>query len=338
MLKQYNEIDVNQTEQTQKLKKYELIQECKIKQNQWCGAIAISSDNHIVIIGCKNKLRIYQFQQQMLKLLQTYKSHTLDVNTINFFKKPSQMITGSEDKQIILWSLINGNSKKYINKQKGKDGQILSLILNEKEEQIISGSSIIQIWKLQNGWSCIQTITDHKDFVWALNINENGNQLLSSGYDKLVIIYKLIKDNSQNSKWILIQKIEGDGFRLCWINDSLFTFQFYCKEYLSLYQKYETNQIFRKTKNIYINNNSTQCYGFFPQNFIKKKNILVNKNGRNVNILSKQENDNFILDQSIQFNDYQIQGCLSDDGEFLITWDGGKKGSFEIQIRKYQEL
>ncbi|CAD8093512.1 unnamed protein product [Paramecium sonneborni] len=336
MIKQYN--DENQTQQTKKSNKYELIYGCTIKQYQWCGAISFSSDNERVVIGCKNKLKIYQFSSQMLKLLQTYNCHTLDVNTINIFKKPNNMISGSEDKQMILWSLINGNSKKYINKQKGKDSQILSVILNEREDQIISGSSNIKIWKLQNGWSCLQTISDHKDFVWALCINQNGNQLLSTGYDKLLIIFQLIKDINQNKKWIQIQKIEGDGFRLCWINDQLFTFQKYCKEQLSLYQKYNSSQNFRKIKNIYINNNSTQCYGFFPQKYIKEKNILVNKNGRTVNILSKQENEDFILDQAIQFNDYYIQGNLSDDGEYLITWEGGKKGSFEIQIRKYQVI
>ncbi|CAD8129948.1 unnamed protein product [Paramecium sonneborni] len=313
MLKQY--INVNTTQQPKKSSKYELIYRFAMKQYQWCGAIGICSDNHIVVVGCKNQLKICQFSQQILKLHQTYKSHTLDVITINFFRKPSNMISGSEDKQMILWTLINGNSKKYLNKQKGKDSQILS-----------------------NGWSCIQTMNDHKDFVWALSINENGNQLLSSGYDKLIIIFQFIKDNNQNKKWVQIQKFEGDGFRLCWVNDSLFTFQKYCKEYLSLYQKYNASQIFRKIKNIYIKNNSTSCYGFFPQKYVKEKNTLVNKNGKTVNILSKQENEDFILDQSIQFNDYYIQGCLSDDGEYLITWDGGKQGSFEIQIRKYSEI
>ncbi|CAD8167792.1 unnamed protein product [Paramecium octaurelia] len=337
MIKQQNETEVTQTQQIKMPNRYELIDQFKIKLHQRCGAIAISSDNNLVVIGCKSKLRIYQFQQQMLKLLQTLYSHTLDVNTLNFFQNLSNMVSGSEDKQIILWPLINGNSNKYINKYKGKNSQILCVVLNEREDQLISGSNIIQIWKLQNGWSCIQTISEHKDFVWALSINEYGNQLLSSGYDKLLLIFKLKKDSSLNIQWVLIQKMEGDGIRLCWINNSLFTFQPYCKEQLILFQKYNTSQLFRKIKSIQVKKDSTLCCGFFQQKYIKEKNILVNKNGRIVNILSKLENDDFILKQSIQFNDYQIQGCLSNDAKYLITWDGGKNGSFEIQIRRYQE-
>ncbi|CAD8167790.1 unnamed protein product [Paramecium octaurelia] len=141
MIKQQNETEVTQTQQIKMPNRYELIDQFKIKLHQRCGAIAISSDNNLVVIGCKSKLRIYQFQQQMLKLLQTLYSHTLDVNTLNFFQNLSNMVSGSEDKQIILWPLINGNSNKYINKYKGKNSQILCVVLNEREDQLISGTS-----------------------------------------------------------------------------------------------------------------------------------------------------------------------------------------------------
>lgn len=49
--------------------------------------------------------------------------------------------------------------------------------------------------------------------------------------------------------------------------------------------------------------------------------MLVSKNGSNLNFISINANSECILEFSIEFNCPKLYGTLSNDGEFLITWD-----------------
>ncbi|CAD8145706.1 unnamed protein product [Paramecium pentaurelia] len=90
---------------------------------------------------------------------------------------------------------------------------------------------------------------------------------------------------------------------------------------------------FTKTKHITLNEGN-DSYELFHQQFIRQKQLIVNKHCNYVNLIRKTQKGEFKVEQSIQFNTQRLYGQMSDDGEYLITWD---YQSNEIQIRKYKE-
>ncbi|CAD8204004.1 unnamed protein product [Paramecium pentaurelia] len=206
--------------------------------------------------------------------------------------------------------------------------------MNNYDDIIISSSDdyTIKFWILQNEWICSQTITDHKHCVYQLNMNEQQNKVISSGWDQLILI---IEYSEYNKKWMVRQKIKVDcqGLRLCFINDNLFTFQPKKGNLMHVYEMNIVSKEFTKTKNINVNQGD-DGYVLFPQQYIKSKYLLVSKNYQTVNLIRKLENDEFKVEQSIQYGSYGLFGQMSDDGEYLITWDYSSK---KIQIRKQTE-
>ncbi|CAD8069673.1 unnamed protein product [Paramecium sonneborni] len=311
---------------------YNLIQNKPIKQNEWCYAIAFNQDNSTILVGSNKQIKVFEFKQEQLKQTQLLSEHSNEICTLNFMKQSNQFISGSYE--IIIWSINEKNQ--WICKQKlnGHISFIRCLILNNDEDLIISCSfdKTIKFWIKQNGWICSQTITDHINSVYGLSMNDSQNKLISCGSDNLILI---IEYSSQDKKWSIIQKIkvENYGIRICFINDNIFTFQPYSKEQMHIYELNNTNKQYSKTKDLIVKCGSDGAC-LFPQQYIKQKCLLVNKNGQNINLIKRKENGDFITQQSIDFGTSSLFGIMSDNGEYLITWDDISK---EIQIRKYQE-
>ncbi|CAK81134.1 unnamed protein product, partial (macronuclear) [Paramecium tetraurelia] len=216
----------------------------------------------------------------------------------------------------------------------GHSSAIFCVLLNNTDDMIISGSydKKIKFWMKQNQWLCQQTISDHSETIYSLSLNEQQNKLISCSKDsQIFIISKLDK------LWSVTQKIKVDqyGQRLCFINDNLFAFQPFCKEELYIYEMDTNSKQFRKFKEYKVKCSFERCCCLFQQQYLKSKSLLVNKNGNFVNVMRIKDNGDFVTQQSIEFNSIIIYGQLSEDGEYLITYDEGSK---EIQIRKYQEF
>ncbi|CAD8125618.1 unnamed protein product [Paramecium sonneborni] len=316
---------------------FEIINENTIKQNDLCYAFDFNNDQSIVLAGCANNIQIFQHYQGQLNQIQLLKEHKDRVLTLNFMKKTNNFVSGSRDNSIIIWQVIRyqqWNSQQILN---GHSDWIFCLLLNNTDDLIISGSRDKTIkfqMKQNNKWLCSQTITDHTDWVYSLSLNEQQNKLISCSQDKQILI---IEQSNLNKQWSVKQKIQVDefGIRLCFINDNEFTFQPYTQEQMHIYELDTINKQYRKTKQIAVQCGSIDCDCLFPQQYLKSKCLLINKNGKNINIIQKKQNGDFIVLQSIQFDSYYIYGELSGDGEYLITWDGNSK---TIQIRENKKL
>ncbi|CAD8214861.1 unnamed protein product [Paramecium octaurelia] len=315
---------------------FDLINQNSITQNQLCFAIAFNKDYSIVAAGCQKDIQVFQLIQGELNYIQLLSEHTNNVNTLNFMKSTNNFVSGSDDHSIIIWLNIERNWWICQQKLYGHENFILCLLLNNKDDLIISGSydKTIRFWRKQDIWLCQQKISDHNNQVYSLSLNEQQNKLISCSHDSQILVME--KENL-NNKWSVTQKIQVDqfGIRLCFINDNQFTFTPYCKEQLYIYEKEENTKSYRKTKEFSVKCGSNEDCCFFPQQYIQSKQILMNKNAKNINLLKKKENGDFIVQLSIEFGTCGIFGQLSDDGEYLITWDYGSK---EIQIRKCREL
>ncbi|CAD8085715.1 unnamed protein product [Paramecium primaurelia] len=315
---------------------YNLLQSKSIKQSENCQAIAINKDNSIVLAGCNKLIKVFKFQQEILKQTQLLNEHTGDVTTLNFMQKQNQFVSGSQYGQIIIWSM-NENIQWVCQQKLNAHSQYINcLVISNNEQFIISGSNdkTIKFWYQQcQQFLCQQTILDHTQNVEGLSLNDLQNRLISCGYDNLILIIERL---SQDQKWNVVQRIQVQQFgrRICFIGDNVFTFQPTLKQHMHVYEMNSTNKQYSKTKEIDVKSGYNGCDYWFPQQFIKKKSLVVNKNGQNVNLIRKNQNGDFITQQSIDFGHNNIYGQMSEDGEYLMTWDEKSK---EIQIRKYYQ-
>ncbi|CAD8163739.1 unnamed protein product [Paramecium octaurelia] len=314
---------------------YQLIQQYSISKRKYCCAIAINQDCSILLAGCGNQIKVFDFNQGIIKINQILQEHKDRVFTLNFMKKSCSFISGACDNTIIIWQQSQNNQ--WISQQilNGHTSYIFCLILNNNEDLIVSGSwdNTIKFWVKNNQWSCHQTIEDHTSDVYGVSFNQQQNRIVSCGSDNLILIMEL---QGEHKEWIIIQKIsvEQYGYRVCFIDNNMFALSIYDKEQISIFEMNSVNRQFTKTRDIHVKCESDgNC--LFPSQYIMSKSLLFSKNGQCVNVIKKTLNGEFVTEQSIQFYTPSIFGVINDDGEYLITWDAN---SNQIQIRRYQEF
>ncbi|CAD8179765.1 unnamed protein product [Paramecium pentaurelia] len=330
--------------------KYNTIINQKIEQ--FSHSIAINQNNSLLLVSNSTKIEMFVILEEKLKKIQQIICHKRKVVSLNFFRTNRLFITGSFDSYIILWSTIMMSKPKYIQKLLGHNSTIQCIIKRLPNEDLIISCSTdytikfwIQLPKNNQQWICSQTVSVHQNIVWGISINQQGNQVISSGEDHLILV---IEQNQQTQNWFIKQMIQVDqsGFSLCYINKNAFIFQPESSENLIVYTLNE-NQEFMKFKNFKVFGQGYCCYPYFPSIYNNQKQLLINKNGNYLNIMKVQEENqdtkynyteaeySLKIIQVINYENYYIFGTLSDDGQYLITWD---KISREIQFRKYQEI
>ncbi|CAK68565.1 unnamed protein product (macronuclear) [Paramecium tetraurelia] len=304
-----------------------------IEQKESCFSIALNKDCSYIALGCEDLIKIYEYKKANLKQIQVLYNHQNIVTTITFMKKSNQFISGDAGGSIFIWSHDQENEWYQTQKIKAHNYNIYCLILNNNEDLFISGSGdqTIKFWVKQNEWICQQIIKDHEQSVDQLSLNDEENKVLACGCDIFLIEY-----SKQQKKWIVGQNIktEFQAYSICFINNYQFTYRPIYGNLMYIYEMSNINQQFTKTKVITFNKvGGTNC-GIFQQQFNKNKQILMCNHWDNVNLIRKTENNQFKVEQTIQFDSSRLFGQMSDDGKYLITWDST---SNELQIRKYKE-
>ncbi|CAD8061926.1 unnamed protein product [Paramecium sonneborni] len=327
---------------------FELIRESSIKQKEYCSAVAIDKNNQLVLATADKAIKVFSFKMERLKQIQQLNMNKMDVTTLNWFLNKSQFINGSIDSTIRISSTNVISSAKYFQQLKGHQSWITNIIIHPKNQDVIissSNDSSIRVWQNIENWQCCQIIQDYQKDIKGLSINQEGDQLCSCSGDQQILILKPI-NNKNYFKWQVNQIIMVDqsGYRICSINDKVFTFQQDSNNYLHIYTK-DQNGLFSKTGQIKVAGGEQSCDYLFPSVYHSSKQLLINKNGYTINLIrifnkndsNDQINIDFILEQIIDFGDQSyghIWGTLSQDQKYLITWDCD---SSEIQIRKYTE-
>ncbi|CAK85065.1 unnamed protein product, partial (macronuclear) [Paramecium tetraurelia] len=173
-VQQQQSLIISQQQSNLKPFTYQIIKEHSIKQREYCGAIAFNKDSSIVASGCENQIKIYEFKQGILKLIQVLNQHNSAVSTLNFMKKSNQFISGDRSGSILIWSSNNNTQWNCSQTIQGHNSWVSCLILNINEDIFISSSydKTIKFWVKQNEWICQQTITDHTHYVKQISLNE----------------------------------------------------------------------------------------------------------------------------------------------------------------------
>ncbi|CAD8067336.1 unnamed protein product [Paramecium sonneborni] len=320
---------------------YELIQNSFINSKLRCCSFAFNDDSSIIVNGLENGvIIIYEFINEVIKKKDEVKNHKDAVYCLQFMKKVNQFISGGQDAIINIWSIDPQN--KWYNSLKidGQSSSILSLIIDNSNNTILTGNrkSQINVFKVFNemkDWQCIQTLIEHKVDVdiLSLSLNPKQNLLISCAEEDNYI--KLYQKNNQI--WSLFQniKVQQWGYRLCFIDNSRFTFQSFQSTYLNIYENNLLNNLFTKTNDVQIQQNYSFDDILFPWQFIQSKSILMCKSGQYINLFTILPNKEIKLIQTINFLNEQLYGAFNENGEYLLTW---AVNSEQIQIRKYKEF
>ncbi|CAD8198415.1 unnamed protein product [Paramecium octaurelia] len=319
---------------------YELLPHINIQQ-QTCWAVSINSDDKLLLTGAESNINIMQFKGGAIKKIQTIQKHKSWITTLNFFKQMPLFISGSSSVKI--WSQNILSNPKFLLKLWDHSQNIQCLALrNSNPSVIITGSKDcnIKFWcQKENQWFCQQTIREHSNIVTGLSLNQEGNSLISCGDDNQILIIKSIDDQ----RWNVVQKIQAHGVRLSFISKETFAFQPWQSDKLELYTYEPQVGYYKKNKELAISGCKQFCTHLFPCSFITSKQILLSKNGYNLNLIKLNTSSSILhgkLEQAIEFNYPNnwlgtIFGTMSENGDFLITWDSQSK---QIQIRKYKEI
>ncbi|CAD8075027.1 unnamed protein product [Paramecium sonneborni] len=313
--------------------KYELIN--SVLELQGAFAFSFSQQSQFLVGGYNSGIiKIFEFDKGQIKLIQEIQETKTPICCVSFMNQSTQFISRGDPYTIILWQQDSKNG--WICKQKlqGHSSFINCLRINQEDDLIISGSNdkSIKLWRIKNEqWQCSQTINCNQNKIISLSINDSSNQIISCGSENQIIIIQQQCD----LEWKIIQIIQlnNSGFRLSYINDDIFVFQGNSKEKMNVYERDLQNKQFKLTKEVNVKN-SNNCQYYFPQQFIKQKSILVNKNGRFINLLRVNSNGDFINEQVLEFDHEFIFGSMTEDGEYLIIYDDQQK---KVQIRKYQD-
>ncbi|CAD8209488.1 unnamed protein product [Paramecium pentaurelia] len=308
----------------------------------YCFALAINKTNNILVAGQQNNIKVLQFKNG-LKLLNIILKHQKQVVTLNTFQNRSHFISGSNDSSIIIWSFNMIANPKNLTKLRGHQDWITCLVIHPKNQNlIISGSydKKIKFWQQSSYF-----LTQSKQYILqifldllieGLSINKEGNKLITCGADYLILILEELENQWQIKQSI---KVKEFGYRISYINNELFAFQ-PRNNYLCLFTLNLNTGLFQKYKDIQVQGGEKNCNGLFPLIYLQEKQILISKNGLNVNIIKFTFNNSSDfycnLEQVIDFKflkswDGLIYGTASLNGEYLITWDQISK---EIQIRQ----
>ncbi|CAD8204849.1 unnamed protein product [Paramecium pentaurelia] len=239
---------------------FELITQNSTKQEKGCYSIAINKDNSIVLAGCDNLIKVFENQQGNLNQIQLLSEHTTTVYTLNFMQKSNNFVSGSHDKQIIIWQMNESNLWTFQQILNGHSHSIVFLLINNNENLINSSSydNTIKFWNKQM----------NDNLTVLIKFSEQEYKLIACSNDSKILV---IKFQQLENIWSVIQKIQVDqfGYRLSFINENLFTFQPECQEYMSIYEPNSTDKKFIKTKEINVKCDSNCCDNLFPQKYIK---------------------------------------------------------------------
>ncbi|CAD8064949.1 unnamed protein product [Paramecium sonneborni] len=329
-----NSFDYTQN-QDKKLEKskYKIINEYKLK-NQEISSLNFNSHNLILFVGIGKKIKIFKFVKNSLQLIGIYLNNREHFSNIYLMKISNLMISGDSEGYLKVFQLNDMKQTRYIQKFKGHFACLSCIAMSIQENEIITSSvnSTIKFWNQKNNWKCFQTIDKHRDLLLGFSLNEQGNQLISYGFDDFILV---IEKSKNNKLWQVIQKISNkmiEGGRISFISNVLFFIQPKQKDIMIVYSKKDNEKIFSYTSEIKLQASSSGLDCLSKQQFLRSKLLLITKLGQYVNCIRLNE------DGSVIFQDYKDLGnsnfkvLLTDDANYLFV---ANKDFHKLQIRQY---
>ena len=153
----------------------------------------------------------------------TVKSHNKDVNCLAVSPNDALLATGSQDKDIKLFSIdkVGSRSIREFGLLRGHRRGVWDVAFSPVDQVLVSCSAdmTIKMWNLRD-FTCIKTFEGHTASSLKVRFISNGLQLLSSGADGLVKLWNVHDnecvntfDKHEDKIWALAVDTQSDGAR-----------------------------------------------------------------------------------------------------------------------------
>lgn len=138
------------------------------------------------------------------------KGHKRGLWDINFYKFDKLVVTGSGDKTIKVWSLLDFTCKKTL---EGHTNSVQRVkFFNKDHPQLLScgADGLVKIWDYKLG-EIIKSLDNHDQRIWAMDVKNDGEEFVTADADGKVSQWKdntdeEIKQREQQAK----EKVEQE--------------------------------------------------------------------------------------------------------------------------------
>lgn len=129
------------------------------------------------------QIKIWNFQTGVL--VNTLSGHADKTTCIALNKDQNLMLTGGDDRKVILWEI--GNEFKQIRTHTGHTDWIRSVVFVEPKSQFLSASDdkTVRVWNINDG-SLVRILTGHTDYVLTMLLDESTGLLYTGGRDSFI--------------------------------------------------------------------------------------------------------------------------------------------------------
>lgn len=152
--------------------------------------LVVNLERRIFISSNCHLMKLWSFDQNTL--LTTLGGHTQPIRCMLLSENGKLLISGSDDKSIIVWDLENQNSQILGAGKDRHNNTISALALNSKQKILLSGSvdKTIKIWNLYSSYEPY-TLQGYRGEILALAINPQGDSFASGGLENILRLHSL---------------------------------------------------------------------------------------------------------------------------------------------------
>ncbi len=177
-------------------------------QRELVSCLKINSESRFLAIGT-NGGKIYVWDIPAKKLIRRLQAHSSSVRSLVFDSKSHYLVSGGDDRKIVVWDLYSGQAEKIIDNLKAA---IRCLELSPDDKFLAAGGDRdeIGLWDFPVG-APKGLLKGHKKEVIGLAFNLNGDQLLSIGKDKLMILWDVGKQQHVRKNEIESKTMNNSG-------------------------------------------------------------------------------------------------------------------------------
>ncbi|CAK84786.1 unnamed protein product (macronuclear) [Paramecium tetraurelia] len=318
------------------------------QQKEICTGIAINRDGSLIAASCNNDIKIWKFKDGILidqKIL--LKGHESVVFCIIFSKKIDWFLSGGMDNSIRCW--IDRNKKSWFSSHSWEGSKaytqhsnsILCLLLNEKEDELLSSSSdhSIKIWSVKSGDNLIEykySLNKHKNQVFQISLNSTDTEMVSCSEDRSIIIWSKNENNKWEFKYIINQDVDEYGLRINFCSDDTII---WCQNSKPIAQVFKfENGIFQHKPELsiklkpFVDSEFGSDYCFFPSKYNSSTQTLILNQNKYIYRIKKSKNDSFYIDGDVIVNNAaSCYGTIQDDQKYIVIWN---KESSQMQVYK----
>ncbi|CAD8129392.1 unnamed protein product [Paramecium sonneborni] len=314
-----------------------------IQQTHVCYAISFNSSGSLMISAFNQDIKVWNFVSGRLQEITTLIGHSNGITSLCFSQKCNNFVSASYDNSIKCWKQINEKVWQSSQSYQKHTNCINCLILNQSENLLVSGGRdhSIKIWQIdfiQNELTYLYSLDKHIKSVYSLCFNQSENTLVSCGKDKQIIIWKKDILQKWQFEYVVTQTVQEFGCRLYFINDDQFIWvpgDQVSKDCISIFEfqdgKYQENLM----KEVELIKNDKNCdYRLCPIFYNSKNNLMIVKHKNHVYLIKISKEGKLNIIKWIKYESNFIQGALSNDGRYLVTWNKSenKYDTYEILI------